>query len=104
MARRRHQERVWYADSKQTNGEGLSKGTGALRQRREQDALNVRKYSYVIAEHKTTENREAKKMEYENEIDDLKERVTKLEQRLEGVKAEVRTLFNQMERDSAGLR
>jgi tetrahydromethanopterin S-methyltransferase subunit G len=43
-------------------------------------------------------------MDYESEINDLKERITKLEQRLEGVKAEVITLFNQMERDSAGLR
>ncbi|MGA7076248.1 MAG: hypothetical protein WBZ42_06860 [Halobacteriota archaeon] len=43
-------------------------------------------------------------MDYESEINDLKERVEKLEHRLEGVKAEVKTLFNQMERDSAGLR
>lgn len=43
-------------------------------------------------------------MDYESEIDDLKNRLAKLEQRLEGIKAEVKTLFNQMERDSAGLR
>ena len=43
-------------------------------------------------------------MDYESEINDLKEHVAKLENRLDGVKAEVKTLFNQMERDSAGLR
>jgi tetrahydromethanopterin S-methyltransferase subunit G len=43
-------------------------------------------------------------MDYESEIDDLKDRLAKLEQRLDGVKAEVKTLFNRMERDSAGLR
>jgi tetrahydromethanopterin S-methyltransferase subunit G len=45
-----------------------------------------------------------KKMDCEIEINELKERVAKLEHRLEDVKAEVKTLFNQMERDSAGLR
>jgi chaperonin cofactor prefoldin len=35
---------------------------------------------------------------------ELKERVTKLEERLDGLKAEVKTLYNDMERDSAGLR
>jgi len=43
-------------------------------------------------------------MDYESEIDDLKDRLAKLEQRFDGIKAEVKTLFNQMERDSAGLR
>ena len=43
-------------------------------------------------------------MDYESEIDDLKDRLAKLEQRLEGIKAEVKTLFNQMERARAGLR
>jgi uncharacterized small protein (DUF1192 family) len=43
-------------------------------------------------------------MDYESEINELKERIAMLEHRLEGVKAEVKTLFNQMERDSAGLR
>jgi prefoldin subunit 5 len=43
-------------------------------------------------------------MDYESEIDDLQDRLAKLEQRLEGIKAEVKTLYNQMERDSAGLR
>ena len=43
-------------------------------------------------------------MDRESEIDHLKKRIPKLEQRLEGVKAEVITLFNQMERDSVGLR
>jgi tetrahydromethanopterin S-methyltransferase subunit G len=43
-------------------------------------------------------------MDYESEINDLKDRLAKLEQRLDGVKAEVVTLFNQMERDNAGLR
>jgi predicted nucleic acid-binding Zn-ribbon protein len=43
-------------------------------------------------------------MDYESEIDDLKDRLAKLEQCLDGIKAEVKTLFNQMERDSAGLR
>jgi len=43
-------------------------------------------------------------MDYESEIDELKDRLAKLEQRLEGIKTEVKTLFNQMERDSAGLR
>jgi hypothetical protein len=45
-----------------------------------------------------------KKMDYESEINDLKGRVAKLEHRLDDVKSEVKTLFNQMERDSAGLR
>jgi hypothetical protein len=43
-------------------------------------------------------------MDYESEVDDLKEHITKLEQRLAGVKAEVITLFNQKERESAGFR
>lgn len=43
-------------------------------------------------------------MDYEKEMNELKERVTKLEERLEGLKAEVKTLYNYMERDSAGLR
>ena len=32
-------------------------------------------------------------MDYESEIDDLKDRLAKLEQRLEGIKAEVKTLL-----------
>jgi archaellum component FlaC len=44
------------------------------------------------------------KMDCESEINDLKERVAKLEHLIEAVRAEVKTLFNQMERDSAGLR
>ena len=43
-------------------------------------------------------------MDYESEINDLKDRLAKLEERLDGIKVEVKTLFNQMERDSAGLR
>jgi hypothetical protein len=43
-------------------------------------------------------------MDYEQEMDDLKARVAKLEERLDGLKAEVKTLYNYMERDSAGLR
>jgi tetrahydromethanopterin S-methyltransferase subunit G len=43
-------------------------------------------------------------MDCEIEINELKERVAKLEHRLEDVKAEVKTLFIQRERDSAGLR
>jgi|BarGraNGADG00212_2_1021979.scaffolds.fasta_scaffold47115_1 uncharacterized protein YlxW (UPF0749 family) len=43
-------------------------------------------------------------MDDEKEMADLKERVTKLEERLDGLKAEVKTLYNDMERDSAGLR
>jgi len=43
-------------------------------------------------------------MDYGSEINDLKERVAKLEHHLEGVKDEVKTLFHQMERNSAGLR
>ena len=47
---------------------------------------------------------EQTKMDYEKEMTDLKERVTKLEERLDGLKAEVKVLYNYMERDSAGLR
>jgi uncharacterized protein YlxW (UPF0749 family) len=43
-------------------------------------------------------------MDYEKEINDLKARVAKLEERVDGLKAEVKTLYNYMERDSAGLR
>jgi uncharacterized protein YlxW (UPF0749 family) len=43
-------------------------------------------------------------MDYEQEMNDLKARVAKLEERLDGLKAEVKTLYNYMERDSAGLR
>jgi len=43
-------------------------------------------------------------MDDEKEMADLKERVMKLEERLDGLKAEVKTLYNDMERDSAGLR
>jgi len=43
-------------------------------------------------------------MDYEKEIDDLKARIANLEERIDGVKAEVKTLYNYMERDSAGLR
>ncbi|MGB9213313.1 MAG: hypothetical protein WCB91_10535, partial [Halobacteriota archaeon] len=43
-------------------------------------------------------------MDYEKEMNDLKERVSKLEHRLDDLRSEVKTLYNQMERDSAGLR
>ena len=43
-------------------------------------------------------------MDCESEINDLKDRLAKLEERLDGIKVEVKTLFTQMERDSAGLR
>ena len=43
-------------------------------------------------------------MDYEKEMNDLKERVSKLEHRLDDLRAEVKTLYNYMERDSAGLR
>jgi uncharacterized protein YlxW (UPF0749 family) len=43
-------------------------------------------------------------MDTEQEMTDLKARVTKLEERVDGLKAEVKTLYNYMERDSAGLR
>jgi prefoldin subunit 5 len=43
-------------------------------------------------------------MDYEKEMNDLKERVTKLEERLDSLKAEIKTLYNYMELDSAGLR
>jgi uncharacterized protein YlxW (UPF0749 family) len=43
-------------------------------------------------------------MDYEKEMNDLKERVSKLERRLDDLHSEVRTLYNYMERDSAGLR
>jgi uncharacterized protein YlxW (UPF0749 family) len=43
-------------------------------------------------------------MDYEKEINDLKARIANLEERIDGVKAEVKTLYNYMERDSAGLR
>ncbi|MGA2884537.1 MAG: hypothetical protein WBW25_00480 [Halobacteriota archaeon] len=43
-------------------------------------------------------------MDYEKEMDDVKERVSKLEHRLDDLRSEVKTLYNQMERDSAGLR
>ncbi|MFZ0012170.1 MAG: hypothetical protein WAL97_09800 [Halobacteriota archaeon] len=43
-------------------------------------------------------------MNYEKEMNDLKERVSKLEHRLDDVRSEVKTLYNYMERDSAGLR
>ena len=43
-------------------------------------------------------------MDYEKEMHQLKERVHKLEQRLDDVRSEVKTLYNYTERDSAGLR
>ena len=43
-------------------------------------------------------------MDYETEMNDLKERVSKIEHRLDDLRSEVQTLYNQMERDSAGLR
>jgi len=43
-------------------------------------------------------------MDYEKEMNDLKERVSKLEQRLDDLRSEVKTLYIYMERDSAGLR
>jgi uncharacterized protein YlxW (UPF0749 family) len=44
------------------------------------------------------------KMDYEKEINTLRARVAKLEKRVDGLKAEVKTLYNYMERDSSGLR
>ncbi|MGB9370813.1 MAG: hypothetical protein WCB79_02620 [Halobacteriota archaeon] len=43
-------------------------------------------------------------MDYEKEMNDMKERVSKLEHRLDDLRSEVKTLYIYMERDSAGLR
>jgi cell division protein FtsB len=50
------------------------------------------------------ERRFKREMDYEKEMNDLKERVSKLEHRLDDLRSEVKTLYNYMERDSAGLR
>jgi uncharacterized protein YlxW (UPF0749 family) len=39
-------------------------------------------------------------MDYETEMNDLKERVATLEKRLNGLREEVKTLYAQMERES----
>lgn len=49
-------------------------------------------------------HRGVQKMDYEKKITDLKDRVKKLEERLDGMKTEVQTLNNSMDRDSARLR
>jgi predicted nucleic acid-binding Zn-ribbon protein len=41
-------------------------------------------------------------MDYETEMNDLKERMANVEKRLDDLREEVRALFTQMERDSGG--
>jgi tetrahydromethanopterin S-methyltransferase subunit G len=42
-------------------------------------------------------------MDDETELNELKERVAKLEKRVDDLRDEVRTLYTQMERDSGGM-
>jgi cell division protein FtsB len=47
---------------------------------------------------KTNAENQGGKMDYESEINELKDRLAKLEQRLEGIKAEVKTLITKWNR------